>query len=1039
MKLTQYSVHRRLATSVVMLALMVLGFYGLWRLPVDFLPDITYPVVKLQIAWPGATPDEIDKDIADPLERLMATVDNLDYIKSSSRESTYSLDVHFEYGADVDVAFQDVLAALPRAEPDLPPDINPPFVFKADPSQLPVMKLAVRSDRWGPVKLREWTDNWLQDRILGVKGVAGTEIVGGLEREIRVLIDPAALEKHHLSLETILTRLRQENVEQTGGRVTVGRKEIIARATGEFTSLDVIRSVLVARRGEHRLYLRDIATVVDSHEDLRVGTRFNNEGCVRMSVRKEAEANTVDVADAVAQRLDELRSSLPDGLEIAVAESQAAYVRQSLAGVRDAAIGAAILLVLVVYLFLGSLRQVLVMALALPFTLVLNFGLMKMAGFSLNIFSLGGLVVALGVILDNATVVLENISRLRHEEPDDALAEQAVAGTSEVGSAIVAATLSYLALFVPFLIVPGLTSLLFKELILVVAGIIVVSLVASITVIPMLAATFLHRHPPTSATRFERAVAAMTVFYGWILAWMLRGRLVVAAAFAAILIGGILLARRVGGEFLPLMNDGRIMVKLKLPSGAAVEETDRALRAIEAKLSDAPVVATAFALAGGQDRGLYIYEVANEGQLDLQLVPKAQRAMSTVEYVRKLRQLVPKATPPGVRAMPRQMPIKGIHAMQGSDILLEIRGQDTATLFELAERSAKAMRESGHLINVDISLDLSRPEYQVVLDRTKAAELGVSAADVAAALRTFVGGAIPTQYREADEYYDIRVIVSDEGMASRRDVENLAITCAGGGTVRLRDVAVVQPAVGPVEIVRKNQVKQVNVEADIGNGDLAAGVASLREILAGVERPPGYEFVFGGRAEMMADMKNEVLTVLGFALFFAFVILTVQFNSVKLPGLILGSVPVCLTGVVYLLHVTGFPFGATVIIGVLVVVAATINDGVLLLTFAAELQEQKGISAFDAVVEAAKTRLRPRVMTTLTTLMGFLPLALNMGEGGDMLQPMAIGAIGGLLLEMPVALFLMPCMYLLAARKGSSSDHRDAAEPICDLGAYVQL
>ncbi|MFO7957981.1 MAG: efflux RND transporter permease subunit [Candidatus Brocadiia bacterium] len=1022
MRITKHSVGRRLATSAIVVALVVLGLYGLWRLPVDFLPDITYPLVKLHIRWPGATPDEIDKDVADPVERLMATVEDLDYLESSSREGVYSLDVHFEYGTDVDAAFQDVLAALTRAEQDLPEDIEPPFVFKADPSQLPVMQVAINSERWGAVQLREWADNWLQDRILAVKGVAGTEIIGGLEREIRVLIDPAAVEKHNLSLDTVLGRLDQENVERTGGRVTVGRREVIARTTGEFTSLEDIRSVLVARRGQQKVYLRDIAEVEDAHEEVRVITRFNGEDCVKVSVLKEAEANTVEVAEAVAGRLGELRPAFPEGLHLDYVENQAQYVRQSLAGVRNAAVGAAVLLVIIVYLFLGSARQVAVMAVALPLTLVLNFGLMKMAGFSLNIFSLGGLVVAIGVVLDNSIVVLENITRLRHEQPDGDAADQAVAATGEVGPAIVAATLSFLALFVPFLIVPGLTSLLFRELILVVAGIVVISLTVAVSVTPMLAAT-LHgrRRGAYSAGGFERFFARVTDAYGWTLRGVLRGRWLVVPLFLAALAGGFLLMGRLGGEFLPLMDDGRIMVKVRLPAGASVHETDRAVRKIEKQIADDPLIESIFSLAGGQVRGLYTYEVANEGELDLQLVPKAERNVSTARYVARLRQQVGKAAPPGVRAMARQMPVKGIHGMRASDIIVEVRGQDAETLAGLADRTARAIRESGAFTNVNISMDLSRPEYQVRLDRAKAAELGVSVADVARALRTLINGAVPTRYREGSEYYDIRVLVPEAQMRSRQDVENLSLTCAQGETLRVRDVAEVRPAVGPVEIIRQNQAKQVTVEADMTDGDLAGAVARLRGLLDGLDRPAGYEFTFGGRAEMMSDMKRTVLAVLAFALFFSFIVLTVQFDSVKLPVLILGSVPVCLAGVVYLLYATGFPLGATVIIGVLVVVAATVNDGVLLLTFAGDLRDERGLDPTEAVVDAARTRLRPRLMTTLTTMMGFLPLALNLGEGGDMLQPMAVGAIGGLAMEMAVALFLMPCLYVLFTRRAGTA------------------
>jgi len=1018
MKMTDYAVRRRLATSAIVLALVVLGLYGLWRLPVDYLPNITYPLVKIQIKWPGATPEEIDTDIADPVERLMSTVDRLDYLESSAIEGLYNLNVYFEYGANVDVAFQDALAALTRAQQQLPKDIEAPYVFKADPSQLPVMQLTVSSDRWSPVELRDWADNWLQDRILAVRGVAGTEVVGGLEREIRILLDPAAMEKHRLSLDAVIKKVAAENVEQTGGRVTVGAKEIIARTMGEYSNLEDIRTVVVAGEGHQKVYLRDIAQVIDGHEEARLMTRFNGRESVKISVLKEAEANTVRTAEAVARLLGELEGELPAGLQLDYVEDQAVYVKQALTGVRNAATAAAVLLIVVVYLFLGSVRQVVVMVIALPLTLVLNFGLMKLAGFSLNIFSLGGLVVALGVVLDNSIVVVENISRVRRENPDQDAAGHAVDATTEVGPALVAATLSFLALFVPFLIVPGLTSLLFRELILVIAGIVVLSLVVAVSVTPMITATlFDGSRKARQAGWFERMFDQITLGYGWMLDRAIGWRWLVVPVFLLLVAGAVALSGRLGGEFLPLIDDGRIMVKVKMPTGASAVETDRVLRKIEGQIQGDPLIQSTFTLAGGYVKGLTTYEVANEGEVDIQLVPKTMRKVSTEEYVAHLRKAVGKLQPPGGKAMVKQMPTKGIHGMGASDVVVQVRGQDMETLADLASRAAKTIRSLDQFQNVFISMDLTKPEYQVRVDRVKAAELGVSVADIATSLRSLITGAVATRYRDGSEYYDIRLIVPEVRMASRQDIENLSLTCAQGDVLRLRDIATVVPGTGPVEIIRENQIKQITVEADIASGDLAGAVNQLQNTLTDLERPAGYVFEFGGRAEMMSDMKKTVLAVLAFALFFSFIVLTVQFNSLKLPGLVLGSVPVCLAGVVFLLYFNQIPLGATVIIGVLVVVAATVNDGVLLLTYARELQVRNAFPPRQAVLDAARIRLRPRVMTTVTTMIGFLPLALNLEEGGDMLQPMAVAAIGGLGMEMLVALILMPCMYVMASKR----------------------
>lgn len=1023
MRITRFSVFRRLSTSAILVAFVVLGLYGLWRLPVDFLPSITYPMIKVHIWWRGATPEEIDKSIADPIERQMATVDNLDYLESSSIEGMYTLLVNFQYGVDVDIAYQDALAAMARVNRELPSDIDPPVVIKADPSQLPVAQLTISSDRWDLEKLRTWTDEWLQDQLLAVQGVAGTEIVGGLVREIRVHIDPDSLDKFGLTLDSVLKRIKEENIELFGGRITVGAKEIIARTIGEYKDLEEIRSVVLIRNDGSKLYLRDVARIDDATEEARVITRLGGQPCVKLSVLKQADANTVQVADAVNARIAELEGVIPEGIRIGMVENQADYVRGALNGVRNAALEAALLVILIVYLFLGSWRQIIVMLIALPLPLILNFGLMKMAGFSLNIFSLGGLVIAIGVLLDNSIVVIENITRWRSEKPDEPADEGSVSSTSEIGPAVVAATLSFLALFVPFLIVPGLTSLLFRELILVIAGIVVISLVVAITVTPMLTVLLLGNvsFHKSKRTAFERVFERITNIYGHVLAYTLRGKWVVLAIFFAILALAIPYAQKLGSEFLPTMDDGRIMVKVKLPTGAALNETDKVLRRIEELIAEDEEIESSFTLVGGRVSGLYTYEVANEGEIDIQLLPRDKRKLSTIDFIDKLRPLVGKLPIPGGMAMVSQMKLKGIRALGQSEIEVKIKGLDISVLFEQARTVVTTMNELEHLTNVNLSLDMTKPEYQIIIDRAKAAELGISASAIADTLRSLITGTLASRFRDRDEYYNIRLMVSESELKTRADIENLPLTSSRGGVAKLRDVARVVPAVGPVEIVREDQSKQVVVRSDSSGVSVGEALDELRLALQEIEWPVGYEYSIGGQAQMMTEMILNVVSILIFALFFSFIILTVQFNSVKLPAIILGSLPFCFAGIVFAMYLSGLPLGATVVIGILVVIAATVNDGVLLLTFADSLEKEKRLSPFDAVLSAAKIRLRPRVMTTACILVGFLPLALALEEGGDMLQPMAAGAIGGLCLEILVALFLMPCLYLIVSKKKPES------------------
>ncbi len=1018
---TRYAIYRRLAAGAIAALLVVLGLYGLFRLPMTYLPAITYPLVKVEIRWEGAAPEEVEKNIAEPAERMIATVDRLDRIESSSMEGLYSLDVHFEYGADVDVAFQDVQAALARVRGRLPDDAEEPFAFKADPSQIPVMQLTVASDRWDPVRLRDWVEDHFQDRVLAVTGVAGTDIVGGLGREIRIHLDPAAMEKHGLSLNAIRGRIAEENMALSAGRVTVGPEEIIARTMGEFADMDEIRNLVVAADAHRKVLLSDIAKVLDTHADRRVVTRFNGEECVRVSVLKAAEANIVAVADAVNRELQAMEPGLPEGIRLGHVEDQSVYVRQGLEGVRNAALAAASLLVVVIYLFLGSFRQVGVMLIALPMTLVINFGLMQLAGFSLNMFSLGGLVVAIGVVLDNSVVVLENITRLRRSDSSGDLKAgdvriSALQGVGEVGPALVAATLSFLALFVPFLIVPGLTSLLFRELILVIAGIVVISLFVAVTVTPMLA-TFLTEdvRAGRGPGRFERLFSRISGGYEALLGRVLTVRWIVIPVFLGILAVGVMIFGRLGGEFLPLIDDGQIMVRVNMPTGASAEETHKTLERIENRIADDPIIQTVFTFSGGRVMGITTRQIANRGEIYIQLVPRAERDASTEAFAADLRRRISDLQPPGGRVMARQVPIRGIPGIRAADVIVSVRGADMERLSGLAEETSGRIRAKGDFRNVRVDVDLTKPEYRVLVDRVRAAELGVPVSEVAQSLRTLITGSVPTRFRDGRRYYDIRLIVPEDRLRGRRDVENFPLTGADGKTLRLADIAQVIPATGPVEIQRENQVRQISVNADIDHDDLAGAVSRLEGLLEEIDLPEGYSFSLGGSAEMMLDMQDAVLAVLAFSLFFSFIVLTVQFNSIKLPLLILGSVPVCFSGAAFLMYAAGLPLGATVIIGILVVVAATVSDGVLLLTYADGIRDDEGCGARDAIVKAAKIRLRPRIMTTMTTIVGFLPLALNLAEGGDMLQPMAVAAIGGLGMEILVALLLMPCLYVVAA------------------------
>jgi HAE1 family hydrophobic/amphiphilic exporter-1 len=514
----------------------------------------------------------------------------------------------------------------------------------------------------------------------------------------------------------------------------------------------------------------------------------------------------------------------------------------------------------------------------------------------------------------------------------------------------------------------------------------------------------------------ERFSRALQKGYRACLDVVLRHRATCVAFFVGLACLGVFLFQKAGAEFFPAVDDGRVVVKIRMPAGAALDRMDAIARQVEGLVGNDARVRSVFSLVGGAVRGLYTNKIGNEGEVDIELVPSSERSVTTTEFIKELRPKVAKLHAPGATLALNQAKMRGIRALGQADIEVEVNGAEIGALFDLSSKIAEKLRQRPELTNVYVSLDYSKPEWQVDVDRVKASEYGVSVSSVAGALRGYIGGDVPTRYRDNNELYDMRVSMPAQRLASRTDVENIVLTTPGGDAFRLRDVASVRPSTGPVEIIRKNQIKQVIVRCDPQGVDLQAARETVVGILRDMSWPTGYAYSIGGKAMQMDEMRNVVKSILGFALFFSFIVLSVQFNSIRLPLIILVAAPFCLTGLGYGLWVAGQPFGATVIIAAMIVLAANVIDGVLLIE-TAEQQRKGGVPLFEATLAAGQSRLRPRLMTVFPAVLGFAPLAFALEEGGELLRPMAAAAIGGLLLNVFVALFLVPVLYtILAAR-----------------------
>jgi len=672
----------------------------------------------------------------------------------------------------------------------------------------------------------------------------------------------------------------------------------------------------------------------------------------------------------------------------------------------------------VVYLFLGRWRQVIVMVVALPITLLANFALMKAAGFSINVFSLGGLVVALGVILDNSIVVLENITRLKSEGVDD----YAQRGTQEVGSAIVTATLTFLAIFLPFVFVPGMAAILFKELVLVVGGVVVISLLVATTLTPLLTNRLLRGKERGQASGIARSFDKVIGFglrgYEQLLEICLRGKWLVVVIALVAFSSGLWLASHIGTQFLPKLDDGRIMVKLKMPSGTSVGEVNRILTRVESRLQGLPEIDSMFKLAGGRVFGLYTLEVGNEGNLNIQLMPRSKRDISTKQFIKKIRPWVAKiqAQEPGSKIPVNPRKIKGMRKVGEQDVEVNVKGSDAVLLYEFSEKLATQLSKIPELSGVNISMDMTKPEYRVYVDRARASAMGIHVNQVATILRTLVQGLVGTQYREGTEYYPIRVMVPEISLTSKTDLENLIIETRNGEPIYLRDIAEVRRAVGPVEISREDQVMRVIVRADAAGVSVGEALKLAEQAAIDLTPPPGVEISMGSEARFMAESRRVMGLIIGFAALFAYVILAIQFESFVLPLLIMLNVPLTLTGAFLALFISGGAIGVTVQIGILIMMGGITSQGVVLLALAEEYR-RNGMSPLEAIRKAAPIRVRPILMTQLTTVLGLVPLAMNLGEGGDMLVTMAIAVMGGLLYSLLLTLLFLPAAYGLVYRK----------------------
>ncbi len=1004
---------------------LVLGMVYAGRLPVDLLPRIVYPQVRISVSNPGVEPVVLEETVAKVLESSLATTENLQRMETDISEGRVSISLDFRYGTNVDFALQDAAKNVERVRARLPVEADPPVINKSDPSQMQIYQVAFSSSERDLVALRQWVDQRLRPQLLSVDGVASVDVSGGLVREVQIELDPERLRGFGLSVNGVLASLRNNNQNIAGGRVSGPDLELVSRTTGKFDNVDDIRNVLLTGTGDSRIPLRDVATIRDTSQEQRFWARLNGVPAVRIGIQKQPEANTVQVVDGVEAMLERLSSTryVPEDIKYNVTFDQSGFIRDALSSVQGAAIVGACLAMLVVLIFLRSFRKTFIIGVSIPLAVLATFVMMGVANLTLNIMSLGGLALGTGLLLDNSIVMLENIYRRRMVNGLDA-EESAHVGAAEVGNAIIASTTTNLASVAPFLLITGLAALIFRELILTISFAILASLPLALTLVPMLAAQLgkvqfssgLERFRPLVA--FDRFLKRLTERYRGAVARAVRWRWAVVGSAAALLYLAIVVSRDIPNEFLPQVDDGTVSAYVRLPAGATPDQTNRLTRELEAMVQEMPNVVSVFSTAGGFLFGGSSSANAGRGSLDIRLSPTKERELSAEQWVTELQTRIDARGFAGARVGVRPPRIRGLRtSSSGEAVSVAVVGDELAVLEQVGRDIARSLQGTPGLQNFEFQADEQNPLLSIELDRERARTLGLDVATVGQTIRTALDGTVATRYAEGNFEYDVRVFFPRGRFQSVNNLADLPLFPAGAGRapVQLRDVAFVGPALGPSSIRRVNQNRQIQLTGDVLTNVASIGAVtdSIRERLGNMAVPDGYGVIIGGEAEAIEESNSQMLLVIGLAIFLVFVVLSVQYESLTDPFVILGAIPMSLVGVVAILKITGIPFSAPALLGMILLAGIVVNNSILLVEFVNTYREESGVSVPEAVVEAGAARMRPILMTTITSLVGTAPLALGLGDGSELMRPLAIAVVGGLSVSTLLTLFVVPCLYVL--------------------------
>ncbi len=1022
MNLARASVRRPIFTTMLTLMVVVLGLVSLSRLQIDLLPNIELPTLTVRTQYEGADPIVMERLVTQIVEEIVGTVPGVEELTSTSYEGNSSVKVKFGWGTPLDAAAVDVRATLEDEISELPDDIVGPRVSKFDVDTFPVVILGI-SSKLDPVELTQIVEDQVRYRFSRVPGVAQVDPWGGFSREVRVELDPAKLNALGLPLGDILDAIRDANLDLPAGKIERGSYEVTLRAPAEFGSLAQIRNTVIARQQGSVVTLGQIAQVRDTYEKLTRIIRVNGEKGLRVAIRKQPEANTVEVARAVLEEVETVNHAFPQ-IQITPVINQGNFIERAIANVSRSVLYGGALAVGVLLFFLRNLRSTLVISLAIPISVIATFGLLYFGGFTLNLMTLGGLALGVGMMVDSSVVVLENIFR-RQQEQGESPAVAAVQGTGEVASAVIAGTVTTLVIFLPLIFVQGVSGVLFKELAYVIMFALFCALLVSLSLVPMLGSHLLKGSGAVSEAGFSGlAGLAAGLFrglentYRQLLVSVLRHKITTIVSALTLLLASLLLTPWIGTEFIPPSDEGEVRVTGEMEVGTRLDLIDRQTRLLEAQVFSAvpETVSSVVSVYTSGTRG----SSKAKGDIRISLGPAKDRSRSNRQIADDLRKQLADGIPGmkiRVRAPQGQFLLERIlNTVEG--VTVEVRGFDLATLDLLAKQVSGAIKDVPGITDVELSREAGIPQQEIHVERQKVSDLGLSVRDVTEVIETAVAGSKAGEYRVEGNSYRILVQLEAAEKRSIDEILDLTLRTPSGEQVALRNLVETTLGEGPVTIERKDQQRLVTVTANLAERDLGSVAADIQTRLDTIARPVGYDLIIAGNYEEQQKSFNELVISLLLALLLVYMVLASQYESFGDPLVVMLSVPLAAIGVVLTLFLTDTTMNLQSAIGCIMLGGIVVNNAILLVDQAGRLRRE-GMATDRALVEAGRRRLRPVLMTTLTTILALLPLALGIGEGADAQAPLARAVVGGLTVSTLITLVLIPAVY--------SVFHRDRA------------